>query len=337
MRESEAGNEFRPISSDSLDSDDDEDQSNSKPDSGEEEEDEGADLLERLKSVDINDAEQVWSHLTANERKEFESLLATGEIMKLVPSFNPWWTTTKSKRRLIEEIPEADVSDSASKLSSLKPSVTMPTIIANIPKFSDICRKEPSPSVHYNLWNIMASYTCMVRFFAGEHATVPSEATACLINLSACLKYGTNFEDVEEALLSVEMEAKTTDESTAQQLLQRNIRKKNESDNETPRTGSSCILLDDRDEFISDVRRVMMYKDYKLAALSDMLGLFRSAKEALKQPLQHTESEDGALLNATAFHKLFALCGGGMELTKRHLCQLTKKIQFYLSYVNREA
>lgn len=51
------------------------------------------DLEERLNDIDINsDPEAVWSALTENERKEFESAVRTGEISNVIDVWVPWWS-----------------------------------------------------------------------------------------------------------------------------------------------------------------------------------------------------------------------------------------------------
>lgn len=58
------------------------------PDSDDEEED----LASRLENIDLNNAEEVWLSLTHAERAEFESLVASGEVDKILPVWIPWWT-----------------------------------------------------------------------------------------------------------------------------------------------------------------------------------------------------------------------------------------------------
>ena len=51
------------------------------------------DLEERLHDIDINsDPEAIWSALTENERKEFESAVKSGEICNVVDVWVPWWS-----------------------------------------------------------------------------------------------------------------------------------------------------------------------------------------------------------------------------------------------------
>jgi len=44
-----------------------------------------------LNGIDLNDAEQVWSSLTDSEKAEFEHLVKSGDISKILPQFTPWW------------------------------------------------------------------------------------------------------------------------------------------------------------------------------------------------------------------------------------------------------
>ncbi|KAH8245654.1 hypothetical protein KR026_001023 [Drosophila bipectinata] len=125
--------------------------------------------------------------------------------MKLMPDYKPWWLKPKNSKIVVIRTPEEEA----------KKENPIPEIHKNTAKFSDICKKEPSPCLHYNLWNIISAYSCVARFFGGEQRTNASEAVAHLVNLSATLKYGTNFEDAEDAIVSVEIEAITTGNSPA--------------------------------------------------------------------------------------------------------------------------
>ncbi|KAI8130790.1 hypothetical protein FF38_12569 [Lucilia cuprina] len=309
IRESDAGIEADNFDMDGLDSDDEE---NTHGLDGEEEdiEQEGnldedddndeEDIAERLKDIDINDADEVWQKLTAAEKEEFKKLVSTGDIMKLMPDFKPWWIRKENSKIVVlstNEDPEKN---------------NVPKVVDNIAKYSTICSKEPAPCLHYNLWNIMAAYSCTVRFFNGEHFTNPNEATAYLINLSSTLKYGTNFEDVEDAVISVEMEALTTGNGATQLM---------------PTTGTpKSLLVEDRVQLKADSRQLMSTLGNKLSALSDILRLLQLTKKILKAP-NKSEAE---------FQKLFALSSGMEELTRSKVQQLIKKLEFYLSYVNRE-
>ncbi|XP_030553869.1 zinc finger HIT domain-containing protein 2 [Drosophila novamexicana] len=265
-----------------------------------EETDETVDIAERLKGIDINDADEVWSRLTTDEQQEFQKLIASGDIMKLMPDYKPWWCKPKNSKIVV--MPSAtDVN------------VDMPQIQKNIPKFTDLC-KTPSPCLHYNLWNILSAYACVARFFGGEQRTNASEAVAHLVNLSATLKYGTNFEDAEDAIISVEMEACTTGNGSAGAAVVGSA------------GAGTNFLVESREQLQEDARQLMSTQRNKLAALSDVLQLLQQSK-VLSRRKNSEEAE---------FQKLFALASGSVVLNRTKLSQLVKKIEFMLSYVARE-
>ncbi|XP_020799420.1 zinc finger HIT domain-containing protein 2 [Drosophila serrata] len=321
MRETDGG--FNPQDFDTdglettLDSDEGEDpQHEDAEDDGEEEGfagEEGEETLEdemekdiaaRLKGIDINDADEVWSRLTTEEQEEFQKLITSGDIMKLMPDYKPWWNKAKNSKIVVIPSPE----EAAKKESS------MPEICGSIAKFSDICKKVPSPCLHYNLWNILSAYACVARFFGGEQRTNASEAVAHLVNLSATLKYGTNFEDAEDAIISVEMEAITTGNGPAGAAAVGSA------------GAGSNFLVESREQLQQDARQLMGMRENKLAALSDILHLLQQTK-AMSKRKNPQEAE---------FQKIFALASGSVELDRTKLSQLARKVEFMLSYVARE-
>lgn len=48
-------------------------------------------LNERLNGIDLDNSEQVWNLLTDSEKAEFEHLVKSGDITKVLPQFTPWW------------------------------------------------------------------------------------------------------------------------------------------------------------------------------------------------------------------------------------------------------
>ncbi|XP_068156543.1 zinc finger HIT domain-containing protein 2 [Drosophila tropicalis] len=307
MRETDAGFNPKDFDADGLDNplDSDDEDIREEADKDEEQDpvleeqndvdaeyDEDEDIAARLKGIDINDADEVWSRLTVEEQQEFQKLITSGDIMKLMPDYKPWWSKSKNSKIVIINAPADDKSK-------------VPEIAKNIPKFSDICQKEPSPCLHYNLWNILSAYACVDRFFSGEQRTTnASEAAAHLVNLSATLKYGTNFEDAEDAIVSVEMESLTTG-------------------NKSSAEAGANLLVESREQLQQDARQLMSSKDNKLAALSDVLHLLQQSKALGKRA--HTDEAQ--------FQKIFALANGSIELNRAKLTQLIKKIEFLLSYV----
>lgn len=48
-------------------------------------------ISERLNGIDLDDSEQVWCSLTDSEKAEFEHLVKSGDITKILPQYTPWW------------------------------------------------------------------------------------------------------------------------------------------------------------------------------------------------------------------------------------------------------
>lgn len=48
-------------------------------------------LNDRLNGIDLDNSEQVWDLLTDTEKAEFEHLVKSGDITKILPQFVPWW------------------------------------------------------------------------------------------------------------------------------------------------------------------------------------------------------------------------------------------------------
>ncbi|XP_011193294.1 uncharacterized protein LOC105219066 [Zeugodacus cucurbitae] len=294
IRETEAGiqNDFDGDKADSeLDEDDVFDDLN---DDYDEDEEDVEDIATRMKDVDINDADEVWEHLSMSERIEFKKLIENNTIMNLVPEHKPWWSLKKSK--IIE-------------INSTNNDTIVPEIEKSILKFSAIFSKAPSECLHYNLWNILSSYAAMVRYFNGEYSTNPIEAVAHLVNLSLTLKFGTNFESVEDALATVEVEALNTNAIGVSKSF------------EPTYSSTLCSVLK------HDAECLMSSCYNKLAALSDIYRLISNATNHLKISKSKKDTD---------FFKLFAICNGSVLLDRKKLLHLSKKVEFLLSYVNIE-
>lgn len=60
-------------------------------------------LEDRVRNLDLDDPNEIWSALTAEERQKFTALIENGDAFKLLPSWNPWWTYTVEKK-LIKDL-----------------------------------------------------------------------------------------------------------------------------------------------------------------------------------------------------------------------------------------
>lgn len=61
---------------DDMDSDDDED---------------AEELEKRLEGVDLEDTRSVWQTLTKEEKRQFQEMVNSGELVGLMPEYEPWW------------------------------------------------------------------------------------------------------------------------------------------------------------------------------------------------------------------------------------------------------
>lgn len=64
-----------------------------------------ADLGERLNGIDLDDADKVWEKLTHDERQEFMAFLKSEDVAKFVPKWTPWWEFHSDKK--VQEVEEA--------------------------------------------------------------------------------------------------------------------------------------------------------------------------------------------------------------------------------------
>ncbi|KFB43759.1 AGAP001270-PA-like protein [Anopheles sinensis] len=185
---------------DSLDGEEDEALSDNPdeetPDSDDEDQD--FELADRLNGVDLDDPSSVWERLTGAEKEEFQSLVENGDIIKILPSLNCWWTQ-EHKVDLIQ--PVDGTSAQEKQLLS-----ACPRVWDKIPNFADLFNKEPSPTVRFNIANVLAAYSFVYRYFYGDMHGNALEAADCLIGIALNLKKNAVFDSEAMAVESVTSE-----------------------------------------------------------------------------------------------------------------------------------
>uniref|UniRef100_A0A8D9ALK9 Zinc finger HIT domain-containing protein 2 n=1 Tax=Cacopsylla melanoneura TaxID=428564 RepID=A0A8D9ALK9_9HEMI len=95
--------------------------------------DEEEDLATRLENIDLDNAEAVWGQLTDAERADFESLISSGDVAKILPVWTPWWMPRA--KPLIEEVNNPAPSSQPE----------YPALVPNVPLFYVICIMKASP------------------------------------------------------------------------------------------------------------------------------------------------------------------------------------------------
>ena len=256
------------------------------------------DLADRLRGVDLEDAEATWSALTAEERRQFSSLLSSGDVTSVLPDWSPWWSY-KVQRKKISEINEPEDRSYVEKC---------PKIVKNIPEFSSLCLN-PSEVLKYGLMNILYGYAYAVRYFHGDYTDSASEFVH-IIQLLATNLGGRNYEHADAAL-----EAAASEVSNHQHL------------------AVSLKFSRDVKKDVLDIVRGPSGSDsyYVLAAVSDMVEMFKRCAKNLKQKNRsgsnRTNTNTTTNLPAWFNHQQYS-----PELSSEQVKKHVKKLEFYLSW-----
>ncbi|GFG38143.1 hypothetical protein Cfor_04812 [Coptotermes formosanus] len=256
------------------------------------------DLHERLRGVNLDDADTVWEKLTPAERQEFEELLQSGDVSQLVVPWEPWWLYRKQKIL---------VQDMESDQDPVPPTyeANCPTVKKDLPPFSQISKTPPAPCVKYNILNVLGAYCYTVRFLNGEHHNMPAEASSILVNLSANLSLNHTYDSAVIAIEAVAYEAVncTWMGGSCESLI-------------CMKKDVECILAGPEDS---------NYSFYLQASLSDIHHLLSEAK--------HSKNADpnAIKMKKTEFTKRFSEQLSSL-VEKDKLRLLIKKLEYYLSW-----
>ena len=269
---------------------------------------EAADLADRLAEVDLNNADAVWERLTDEEKQEFKSIVYNGEIEKIVQSVEPWWTQ-KLPARLIRDVKE----ESARVREILK---LCPKATTTIKDFKTIATKPPAPCIAHNIANVFAAYTFIVRYYNSDHSSYELEAADNFIAICDNLKTNANFESVASAVDSVIMNCLNA---------------------------SLFSDLNTKDVLRKDLREIFdgpgddeHQNSFLLSALSDVVSLFKSAKQKYKKEAAKDAFAAGRA-ETRKFSSEFLSADGRTEFkqleNQTHFAGCIRKLEFYLSFV----
>lgn len=153
---------------------------------GEDETDEMAELVQRLEQSDIN-VKTAWSYLTEDEKQEFENLIESGDVGKLVPVWKPWW----------EQVPLVTEVTSDSGQSSC----------CSVQPLSELTSRAPAACVVNSVLNVLCSYIHVIRLYNGE---LILESTNDLLATSTVLAHDSVFCTSAEAIQAVVQNVTTT-------------------------------------------------------------------------------------------------------------------------------
>lgn len=254
------------------------------------------DLQDRIKDLNLDDADAVWNALTEDERNEFEALLNQGDVGSIVPQWEPWWSYRRDKK-LVEDV-AVDDGEALKNCPELKA----------VPKFETLTTATPSPAIKNNITNVLASYAFIMRYFNGD--IQPAEAVICLLNICDNLDSNANYDDPAIAL-----------ESVAQKCLQSELIQTDEASLTVMKKDTFLIIRGPSEE---------NEKYYCQAALSHLHQILSQAKSQEKQSKSNQDSVKTDFSRKFPEHERENL--PKLDVSKVKKCM--KKVEYYLSYID---
>lgn len=160
-------------------------------------------IEERFEGIDIENMEMdersvelIMSKLTEKEKKEFENQLKSGQIMRILSSFEsqePWYLIYKPT--LITELnPNSGDEERMNQIN-------LPNIVG-VPPISKLTTKSPSPLIVNSIINCIFNYCYLNRIYCGEHQSYPLEAAKEVLAVSPIFSKQVVFDDPKSALQS---------------------------------------------------------------------------------------------------------------------------------------
>lgn len=84
-----------------------------------------------MEGIDLDNADEIWLHLTEEERVQFKKFAQDVDVQGIVPEWSPWWTI-KSVRTLVQEITSGELNQNS------KNNKSHPDILDPIPLMSSL-------------------------------------------------------------------------------------------------------------------------------------------------------------------------------------------------------
>ncbi|KAJ4954520.1 hypothetical protein NE237_011303 [Protea cynaroides] len=147
--------------------------------------------------------------LSAEEMKQLQRAVASGELSKMVQPWEPWWLEHSASRislsregtRLVQPLDEQDLRKSSEDDSESNQSTIIPLGPETpLPPISKLSSTAPSPLLAVHLVDIIYSYCFTLRFYNGEWQYDAVGAAMVVLSLSSVLGEGGQPETVSQAL-----------------------------------------------------------------------------------------------------------------------------------------
>ncbi|XP_050070252.1 zinc finger HIT domain-containing protein 2 [Anopheles maculipalpis] len=260
-------------------------------------------LASRLMGIDLDDSAKVWDRLTDAEKEEFQRFLENGDIVKMLPEPNIWWT----------KLYKVDLVQAAEQQSQQEQNMikNCPKIAKNIPNLSDLLKDAPSPTVRHNMANVLAAYTFVYRYFLGDVHESALETIDCLLGVCMNLKKSAIYDTDLMAVTSVVSEccnAQLPTDSKTLSVLKEDVQR----------------LFSGPEGCSKKYRRFFL-----LSAFSDVRSLLTKAKRELKETDQKAKEN----CENVSTEKINLNAGDLKHVDGPLLRSCIKKIDFYLAYV----
>ncbi|XP_076249698.1 zinc finger HIT domain-containing protein 2 [Calliopsis andreniformis] len=255
-------------------------------------EEDALDLEQRLQNINLDNADEVWSALTEDEKQQFEALLKNGEIEKLLPEWIPWWTYHVN-RKLIQ-----DMSQQSDKETNEFPA------LVQVPLFNEL--QKASPNVQFNITNVIYAYTYIANYYNGDYLNCPLEATIIFLDLCDNMKLNNNYDNAESAIASVINNVVNC--------------------NWLPQDEQTVLAFKKAGDMIMQGPGQENKYFYISIALSELHRLLTTAKKELSKYKNKPESKEFSKKFAQRYNTDYT------NLSKKTLLLYCKKLEYYLSW-----
>jgi len=260
-------------------------------------EEEPLELEERLKGVNLDDAEEIWSKLTKDERDEFDGLIKSGDVSSVLPEYTAWWTV-KVKQAKIHDLSEPE--DETYKLNC-------PAVPDNIPALSSLCRN-PSEFCKFGLLNLLYAYAYAVRYFSGDYSDPAQVLEFCeAVQLLSRGLAGQNYQLADTAIECAASQVQHHHHLTVSLHFSRSVKKDVVEIVKGP-TGSDNY--------------------YILAGLADLKKQLQAAGKLLKAG----KAEDPQMRRSSRLPAWLQSVGRRPQLQLNTVRQNVRKVDFYLAW-----
>lgn len=256
------------------------------------------DLEERIKNINLDNPDEIWAVLSNDEKQQFNALVKSGEVSKLLPSWIPWWVTYK--KPLIESLEMVEETKQNNKHEVKYP------VIINVQPFNQE-KVVSSEILSCTIVNVIYAYTYIALYYNGDYLNFAEEASNVFLSICDSMRINKIFDNELPALQSViqnvmQIEYLPKDQQTLTNFVEAGI-------------------------FI--IRNPEKVKDtlHTCAALSELWRLLSTVLEEIKVN-KHKTTEKQFSTKFTR-HKETK----NSNLSKKMLFACIKKLEFYVSWI----